>query len=208
MIHAAAEVTREEGQRRALEELSDPLYGERVPTLLERFMEWLRELLNGVVEVGSGVFGGWAVLGPVLVVLAVLLVWLLVYLRPSASRRRGAVVHEEDARSVADHRAAAEACERAGDFAGAVTERMRAISVSLEERAVITPRAGRTATELADEASALLPDQRGGLAEAARLFNDVAYGDRPATADAARTLRELDAALEATRPVPTGEGVA
>ncbi|MFV2197493.1 DUF4129 domain-containing protein [Nocardiopsis sp. LOL_012] len=206
MIHSAAEVTREEGRRRALEELSDPLYGERVPTLLDRFMEWLRELLNGVV--GSGVFGGWAVLGPVLAVLAVLLVWLIVYLRPSASRRRGAVVHEEDARSVADHRAAAEACERAGDFAGAVTERMRAISVSLEERAVITPRAGRTATELADEASAVLPHQRGGLAEGARLFNDVAYGDRPATADAARTLRELDAALEAARPVPAGEGVA
>ncbi|WP_017596827.1 DUF4129 domain-containing protein, partial [Nocardiopsis lucentensis] len=104
-----------------------------------------------------------------------------------------------------DHRAAAERHEAAGEFAAAVTERMRAISVALEDRAVITPRVGRTATELAAEASAVLSGESDGLAEGARIFNDVAYGDRPATADAARVLRELDARLESARPAQAGE---
>ncbi|WP_116244957.1 DUF4129 domain-containing protein [Nocardiopsis sp. FIRDI 009] len=201
-----AEVTREEGRRRAVEELSDPLYGEQAPTLLDRIREWLLDLLGGVASAGSGFLGGWVVLGPLLVLLAGLLVWLIVYLRPSAGRRRGAAVHEEAPLSAADHRAAAERHEAAGEFAAAVTERMRAISVALEDRALITPRVGRTATELAEEASAVLPGEAGGLAEGARIFNDVAYGDRPATAEAARALRELDARLESARPVQAGEG--
>ncbi|OLT28242.1 hypothetical protein BJF83_01725 [Nocardiopsis sp. CNR-923] len=200
-----AEVTREEGRRRAVEELSDPLYGERTPSLLDRIREWVFDLLAGLIEAGSGVVGGWAVLGPLLAVLAVLLVWLVVYLRPSSGRRRGAAVHAEAPLSVADHRAAAERHEAAEEYAAAVTERLRAISVALEERAVLTPRLGRTATELAQEASVVLPGEAGGLSEGARIFNDVAYGDRPATAESARILRELDLRLESARPVAAQE---
>ncbi|MFI6574412.1 DUF4129 domain-containing protein [Nocardiopsis sp. NPDC050513] len=200
-----AEVTREEGRRRAVEELSDPLYGAQTPSLLDRVRDWILDLLSGLVSAGSGVIGGWAVLGPFLVLLAGLLVWLVVYLRPSSSRRRGKAVHEEAPLSVADHRAAAERHEAAGEYAAAVTERLRAISVALEERAVVAPRLGRTATELAEEAAAVLPGEAGGLAEGARIFNDVAYGDRPATAESARILRELDVRLESARPVAAEE---
>ncbi|MFE6450004.1 MULTISPECIES: DUF4129 domain-containing protein [Nocardiopsis] len=198
---AVGEVTREEGQRRAVEELSDPLYGEQEPSLWDRFLSWLQELLADLVSQAPDALGGWTVLGPLLVVVAVLVVWLVFWLRPTRSRRAGAPVHEGAPLDAADHRAAADRHERAGEFAAAVTERLRAISVDLEERAIITPRAGRTATELAAEASAVLTAEAEGLGEGARIFNDVAYGDRPATADSARLLRELDTRLRAARPV-------
>ncbi|WP_150252024.1 DUF4129 domain-containing protein [Nocardiopsis deserti] len=197
---AAGEVTREEGQRRAVEELSDPLYGEQEPSLWDRFLSWLEELLAGLVSDAPGVLSGWTILGPLLVVVAVLVVWLVLWLRPTRSRRTGAPVHEGAPMSATDHRAAADRHESAGEFAAAVTERLRAVSVDLEERAIITPRAGRTATELAAEASAVLTAEAEGLSEGARVFNDVAYGDRPATADSARLLRELDTRLRAARP--------
>ncbi|WP_150239120.1 DUF4129 domain-containing protein [Nocardiopsis quinghaiensis] len=203
-LAAVDEVTREEGRRRAVEELSDPLYGEQEPSLIDRFLLWLRELLASFTEGAPEFLGGWTVLGPLLVLVAVLVVWLIVWLRPSRDRAAGVPVHENAPMTATDHRAAADRHEAAGEFAAAVTERLRAVSVDLEDRAVITPRAGRTATELAAEASAVLPGEAGGLREGARIFNDVVYGDRPATAGSARVLRELDARLRAARPA---EGV-
>ncbi|MFD6953334.1 hypothetical protein A6A08_11240 [Nocardiopsis sp. TSRI0078] len=199
-LAAVGEVSREEGRRRAVEELSDPLYGEQEPSLIDRFLDWLGDLIAGFTEGAPEFVGGWAVLGPVLAVVAALVVWLVFWLRPSRGRAAGPPVHESAPMTATDHRAAADRHEAAGEFAAAVTERLRAISVDLEDRAVITPRAGRTATELASEASAVLPGEAGGLREGARIFNDVAYGDRPATADSARVLRELDARLRAARP--------
>ncbi|MFL1380347.1 MULTISPECIES: DUF4129 domain-containing protein [unclassified Nocardiopsis] len=192
---AVLEVTGNEGRRRAIEELSDPVYGEQEPSLWDRFWEWLSNL-----EVPApGVGGGWVTV-IVLVVVALLVLWLVLWLRPSRSRRAEGSVHRAAPRSAADHRAAARAHEEAGEYTAAVTERMRAISVDLEDRTIISPRAGRTATELAAEAAAALPGEAAGLREGARLFNDVVYGDRTATADTARTLRELDERLSAARP--------
>lgn len=205
-LAAVEEVTRDQGRRRALEELSDPLYGEQEPSLLDRFLAWLNDLLMGFADSGSQFFGGWVVLGPLLVLVAALLVWLIVWLRPSRSRTAGAPVHEGTPQSAADHRASADRHEAAGEFAAAVTERLRAISVDLEDRAIITPRAGRTATELAAETSEVLPGEAEGLREGARIFNDVAYGDRSATADSARILRELDTRLQAARPAEEVRG--
>ncbi|WP_159940598.1 MULTISPECIES: DUF4129 domain-containing protein [unclassified Nocardiopsis] len=203
---APGEVTREEGRRRAAEELSDPLYGEQEPSLIDRFLAWFSELLALLAEGAPGGLSGWVVLGPLLAVLAALVVWLIVWLRPSRGRAVGAPVHEGTPMSADDHRAAADRHEAAGEFAAAVTERLRAISVDLEDRAVIAPRAGRTATELAAEAAEVLPGEAEALDRGARIFNDVAYGDRPATADSAGTLRELDARLRAARPAEEVRG--
>ncbi len=201
-LHSAPlEVTREEGRRRAIEELSDPLYGENEPSLVDRVINWLGGLLDRLAEAGGGVVpGGW-LLAVVLLVVLVLVVVLIVYLRPSRNRQVELPLHEGEVRSAADHRTASDRAEAEGDFAGAVTERLRAISVDLEERVIVGPRAGRTATELAAEAARTLPGESDGLFEGARIFNDVAYGDRPATADSARAMRELDGRLSAARPV-------
>lgn len=207
---APLEVTREEGRRRAIEELSDPLYGDSEPSLIDRFLAWLGDLLDRLAAAGGGIVpGGW-ILAVVLLVVLVLVVVLIVYLRPSRNRRIEMPLHEGEVRSAADHRAISDRSESAGEFALAVTERLRAISVDLEERVIVSPRAGRTATELAAEAARTLPGETEGLHEGARIFNDVAYGDRAATADSARVMRELDVRLSAARPVladdETGDG--
>ncbi|KOX22321.1 membrane protein [Nocardiopsis sp. NRRL B-16309] len=199
------EVTRDEGRRRALDELSDPVYGSQEPTLIERLRAWFMELLESLADLGGGVLSGQWYLVALLVLVAVLVVWLIVYLRPSRSRARGVPVHEGRPLSAADHRSAADAHEAAGAYAEAVAERLRAISVDLEDRAVVTPRAGRTATELAAEAAVVLPDEATALRDGAAVFNDVAYGDREATADSTRVMRELDERLRAARPAPAEE---
>lgn len=195
-----SETTREEGRRRALEELSDPVYGKHEPSLLDRIQAWISDFLANLIQAGEGVFGGWWLLGALLIVLGALVIALLLWLRPSRDHRVGVPVHREERLSAEAHRAAAERHEAAGEFAEAVTEYLRAISVDLEERAILTPRAGRTATELATEASRSLPEQAEALSEGAELFNDVAYGDRVATERSARTLRELNLRLRSARP--------
>ena len=53
------EMTGEEGRRRAIQELSDPLYRGQEPSLLDRFVAWLDEMLGRLVVAGDGVISGW-----------------------------------------------------------------------------------------------------------------------------------------------------
>lgn len=200
----AREVTGEEGRERALRELGDPVYREAEPSLIDRFLNWFWELIGSIPVAVPGVGGTWVTVA-FLLVLAALVVWLIVWLRPSRTRRAEGAVHESTPRSAADHRAAAERHEAAGEYASAIAERMRAVSVDLEDRAILTPRAGRTATELANEAAAVLPGLSEALHGGAQVFNDVVYGDRIATAEAAAALRELDERLRAERPAAAEE---
>ncbi|RCV55724.1 hypothetical protein DEF23_12085 [Marinitenerispora sediminis] len=193
---------REEAARLAREELADPVYGQAEPSLVERIYTWVVDRLTELVDsLGGALPGGWWVLGPLIAAVVLLVAGLLVYLRPARrSRRRGAVVDSGAPLSAADHRALAERHAAAGAYAEAIGERLRAVSRELEDRAVIVPRAGRTATELAAEATAALPEHRAALAEAARVFNDVRYGEHPATADGYAVLRDLDDRLRAGTP--------
>lgn len=81
---------------------------------------------------------------------------------------------------------------------------MRAVVRSLEERTLLDPRPGRTADEAAAEAAASLPDHAEALRAAARAFDDVTYGGRPADADMYARLRTLDLTLTRTKPLLTG----
>ena len=77
---------------------------------------------------------------------------------------------------------------------------MRALARRLDERGLLDPRAGRTADELALEATRLMPGLAGALAAGARTFDDVAYGQLPASATEAEQLHRLDQDVEAARP--------
>ncbi|WP_067963427.1 DUF4129 domain-containing protein [Nocardiopsis trehalosi] len=191
----------DEGARLALEELSDPVYRGAQPDLLDVVYQRVMEFIADLADAAAGaVPGGWWVLGPLLAVLAALAVALVVRLRPSRhTALRHAAVDSGAPLTAADHRAAADRHAAAGEFAAAVRERLRAVSRDLEDRAVIPPRPGRTATELAAEAGAALPERRDDLGRAARVFNDIAYGERPATADDDLLLRGVDARLAAAR---------
>jgi hypothetical protein len=72
------------------------------------------------------------------------------------------------------------------------------VARELEETGLLHPAPGRTATEVARAAGALLPDLTGELIRAAETFNDVSYGQVPATADGYRIITELDDRVRAT----------
>ncbi len=189
----------ETARRWAVRELADPIYHEG-PSLLERFIEWLLSLFDNaptglglppalvgtlvVLAVGAVVAVAFAVAGPV-----------------RASRRAAAsvVVLGDDARRADDLRAAADAAAARGDWSTAVLERFRAVIRSLEERALLDDRPGRTAHEAAEEAGARLPARTADLRRAARLFDDVCYGHVAVDAAADAWLRSVDDDVAASR---------
>jgi type II secretory pathway pseudopilin PulG len=168
------------------------------PGIWQRFLAWLSRLLNGA---GSAVPGGWFGL-VTLAVLAVLVVsGVIFWVRPVRSRRTsrssalaGKLLRAQDHRRDAERRAAA------GDYSGAIVERVRAIAAELEERGVVSARPGRTADELAAEAGRELPAHRSDLRGVMYLFDDVRYGDRDGTRAGYQQVSALDTDLRSARP--------
>jgi hypothetical protein len=81
-----------------------------------------------------------------------------------------------------------------------VRDRLRAVITDLEERTLLDPRPGRTADEAAAAAAAVVPECAADLRAAARTFDDIWYGGRPADASHDALLRRLDARMRASRP--------
>jgi hypothetical protein len=75
---------------------------------------------------------------------------------------------------------------------------------SLEERALLDARPGRTADEAAADAGRVLPAHADRLRAAAQEFDAVTYGGRRAGEQTYRDLSGLDHDLERTRPVAPG----
>ncbi|MEW2573438.1 DUF4129 domain-containing protein [Streptomyces sp. NPDC047070] len=201
-------VPRDPAREAARRELSKQMYHENDPSLLRRaldaFWKWVGELLDTASSATPG--GGLGLLVVVLAVVALIgaLWWRL------GSPRRGPVstapLFDDRPRSAAEHRAAAEAHAAQGHWNQAVQERMRAVVRSLEERALLDPRPGRTADEAAAEAGRTLPGHTDRLRAAARDFDDITYGGRTAVPETYHRLTQLDQDLERTRPVLTSAG--
>ena len=194
------EPDRDTARALAAEELSKREYQAARPSLLARALGWLLDQVQNLPSFsGTG-----PRLGLLLVVLVAVGAVVFAVQRSGGLRRQARVraeaVFSDPTRSATDHRSAAEAAERAEDWRTAVLERFRAVTRELEERAVLVPQPGRTADEVAADAGAWLPDLAERLRAGAELFDDVRYGDRPASAAAATTLRELDAAVRRARP--------
>ncbi|MEV2243513.1 DUF4129 domain-containing protein [Streptomyces sp. NPDC049970] len=189
----------------ARDELSDPMYHEHDPNLVERGMDHFWDWIGGLFDSAAGAAPG-GPLGLVLIILAVIGLGAALWWRLGTPQR---TLHAPDAlfgsttRSAAGHRTAADAHAEAGRWTEAVQERMRAIVRSLEDRTVLDPRPGRTADEAADEAGRLLPEYTTRLRTAARVFDDVTYGGRTADETAYLSLCRLDQAVEAAEPLLT-----
>jgi hypothetical protein len=84
-----------------------------------------------------------------------------------------------------------------GRFAEAVRERLRAIVRLLVDRRVIEHHPGWTVTELAAAAGHVRPAADPPLRAAGRVFSDIWYGERPATADDDHRMRALAAEVDA-----------
>ncbi|MEU6557878.1 DUF4129 domain-containing protein [Streptomyces sp. NPDC046915] len=194
---------RDPAREAARRELSKRMYHENDPSLLERalnaFWDWVDRVLNAASAATPG--GG---LGLIVVVLAVVAVLAALWWRLGTPRRQptsAAALFDDRPRSAAEHRAAAEAHAAQGHWNQAVQERMRAIVRSLEERALLDVRPGRTADEAAAEAGRALPSHTDRLRASAREFDDVTYGGRRASEQSYHRIAELDRDLDRTSPV-------
>ncbi|NLT25613.1 MAG: DUF4129 domain-containing protein [Microbacteriaceae bacterium] len=193
------------GREWVLEELGRNEYLQARPNPIDEFFNdvwrWLLSLLDSTPDGVAGV-------NPILLLVAALIVAgviaLVVLGRPRAIARRadapGSVFLDDDDRSAAELRAAADAAAAAGDWALAITERFRAISRALGDRTLIVLQPGTTAQGVALAAERPFPAERAALHRAADAFDAVRYLGGRGARDDAEHLRELDARLERTRP--------
>jgi hypothetical protein len=172
-------------------------------------IDWALDKVGEILANASAATpGGSTTLFVLLVVLVGVAVVLRLRLGPMRRARPGEpgeLFADGRPRSAADHRRAADAFAADGRWDEAVTERLRAIVRSLEERAVIDERPGRTAGEAAADAGRALPELAADLRAGARVFDDVRYGGRTADAAADARLRDLDGRCRAARPAPAAK---
>jgi hypothetical protein len=191
----------DEARRWARDELADEVYRQAEPGFVARAVQWLLDRLTSI-DVPDGP-GSRVLLVLLLLLLAAAVVVAIALAGPvrlRRARRSSGEVFDDPSLSAQCHRRAAAEHAAAGRWAEAVREQFRAMVRSLEERALLTPTPGRTADEVAREAGALLPAVAADLASGALLFDDIWYGDRPATALHHAELRALDDAVAAARP--------
>lgn len=201
-LEVPVELGRAAARDAARAELAKPAYRAAEPSLTERLLGWLADRLSDLLDRVSGVGPGGRV-GLLVIVLLGLAAMVAVRLTVGPlgrSARAEPSLFLGRERTADEHRSAADRHAARGEWADAVRERLRAVVRSLEERTILDPRPGRTADEAAAEAGAALPLCAAGLREAARLFDEVCYGGRPAGSDTDARLRELDRRVSATRP--------
>jgi hypothetical protein len=188
-------IGRHAAQQLARRELSKAAYQ---PSLTQRFLDWLGRL---GANLNVAVPGGWWALVTFIVVIVLVAAIVIFRIRPARSRRsRAGALLQGLSLSAQDHRQQSERSAAAAEYSAAIIERVRAIGVGLEERGVLPPRPGRTADELAADASRELGAHARELTATARLFDDVMYGGREGTQPGYQRVRELDNILAAARP--------
>jgi Domain of unknown function (DUF4129) len=196
-------LTREQAAELAREELADPAYHAAQEPLPLRVAGWLVDQVQQVVDrLGAATPGGWyGLLGLVVVAVAVLAVvrWRIGPVQRSA-RSVALFDSVEPVASAAEHRNRAEVAAAGGDLATAVRERLRAVVRDLQQRDVVDDGPGRTADETAAAAGVRLPTVAADLRDGARRFDEVWYGDRPATRQDYDALVRLDEAVATARP--------
>ncbi|WP_411573934.1 DUF4129 domain-containing protein [Streptomyces fradiae] len=196
------DIPRVPAREAAERELSKPMYEEDEQNIalraLDAFLDWLDDLFDAASGASPGGWLGIAVIVVIVVGLFAALWWRLG--TPHRAPAPADSLFDEGPRTAADHRAAADRHAAAGRWNQAVQDGMRAVVRSLEERALLDPRPGRTADEAASEAGRALPAHADELRAAARAFDDVTYGGRTADRRAYQRAKDLDAAVQRAKP--------
>jgi hypothetical protein len=179
-------IGRKPAQRIARHELAEV-------SIVQRIENWIARLLGGAAD---AVPMGWFGLVVLIVVIAVVAIIVIYWTRPGGPTRRAAApVLADLPRTAREYRGAAERLAAAGDYGGAIVERVRAIAAEIDERGLLARRPGRTAGELAVEAGRALPAIAPDVTAAMRLFDDIHYGDRPGTEPGYALVCRVDAAV-------------
>ena len=216
MVTADHPIGRSAAQRLARTELSKAIYHPGEP-LTQRILGFIGRLLDGPYVAGSAAPGGWWALVALAAIVVIVIAVIMTRIGPVARRHRHADLLLPGSHSVtaSEHRSRAGLLAGAGDYSAAIVECVRAIARQLEEDGRLAPRVGRTADEMADEAAKALPGDAAALRDAARLFDEVCYGQRQGTPEGYERLRALDARMaaadtregRAAAPVAAGAGL-
>jgi hypothetical protein len=195
----------DDARRWAQEELSKSEYQAAKPNWFDQLAadiaDWFFGLFTGD---GAGSVAPLALTLITIAIVAAIVVALLVWGRPRASRtirRRVDLLGEKNDRTAAQLRADAERRVREGDWNGAVVLRFRALARGLLERDLIDPAPGATAQGIAREATPALPSLAGALHDAASLFDSVRYLGSTASEAQYRALASTDEAVQTTAPL-------
>lgn len=195
---------RPEAHRLLQEELAKAEYQRAKPTwwdqLVGSFTDWLNSLSVGNAQ-GPPAFGLLVVL---VIVIAVLVVAFLVFGLPRLNRRStvtGSLFGDDDERSAAQMRSAAEAAASRNDWATAIAEMFRSIARGLAERTILSTSPGTTAHAFAGRAAKVFPQQFDELSAAAAAFDEVRYLGRPGSADQYQVVDQLERRLRAAKAV-------
>jgi hypothetical protein len=192
---------RDQARAWAVNELSRREYQAAKPSLLERALHWIADKL-GQIRFGADtpVTLGLGVLAVIVIAVIVFVLYRTGGFHRTAQRPTSGVLPDRPT-TAAQHRDRADRHAAAQEWGQAVVERFRAIARELEERALLTPQAGRTALEVAQDAGRALPELAADLVAAAHSFDDVSYGHLDVGPEADQALRALDGRLAAARPV-------
>jgi hypothetical protein len=203
------DIDRDAAHDAAQHELNKAIYPRA--SLTDQVFAWVRDLIFEIMSRGSSVPGGWLTITVLVILLAVAVVAAVRVARRTMRTNRGqpSALFGSQAWTSAQHRDTAEASAARGDWVPAIQHRVRAVARHLEETAVLDPVPGRTATELARDASQAIPGLSGELFSAADSFNDVTYGERPGTEAGYRAVADLDVRLLAHATTgPANRGMA
>ncbi|MEO6714535.1 MAG: DUF4129 domain-containing protein [Mycobacteriales bacterium] len=201
-LFGAVPTDREGAREAARRELSKRIYQPPRRGYIQRVIDWIMERVAGALERAGNIAPG-GIAG--LILLLVVAIGLIVFLRMRLGRLRpGDVLTDTRAArrsSADDYRAEAAAFAAAGHWREALRARFRAVIRELEQRGILDERAGRTAGEIAAEAATAVPAIGPAMRRAADTFNEVWYGDRPATAAAYDRMVEVDEAVRSGKNV-------
>ena len=187
-------ITRDGARADANRELSKSIYHRYDDPWPVRVFNWVQHLIgrlfDDVSKHSPGGGGGAVAVLVAVVVLLIALRWRLGPLRRADRLSHG--VLGESTTSAADYRREAIAAAADGRWSEAIVARMRALARGLEDSGELSARPGRTADELAIEVADVRPDAAETTARAARIFDEVAYGNRPGTAEGYAVVVEAD----------------
>jgi Domain of unknown function (DUF4129) len=181
-------------------ELDKPIYSKA--SAGQQFIDWINEQIYRLLQKTASIPGGWFTTTVLLILLAIAVVVAIQIARRTMRSKRGGdyLLFEAAQLTAAQHRATAESYAAEGNWTAAIRHRLRAVARQLEETGVLNPAPGRTANELARDASAALPRLAGELSQAATAFNDVTYGEQPGTQAAYQMIADLDDHLRSRSP--------
>jgi hypothetical protein len=201
----------DEQARRWLEEElgrgDEPYQPPEPPGWWQDFLEWLERLLTGTGAPEARTPGfqtGQAVGIVVLIILivAVLAVAFVIFGLPRLRKRSkvtGDLFGEDDDRSAAQLRTAAQQAADAGDYTSAVVELFRSLARDLAERGIVVTFPGTTARDFSRRTGLVFPPHAERLGDAAVVFDDLRYLGGVGTREQWQRMSALDAELRAAR---------